>query len=145
MGGSSGSVSSGIIAPTNSFVQQQKDTDASVNSFPGSIAGIRSAMGQVTEVHPEKAKLVKAVDIYDGSPIADGGWIELDHSPQEIAEKWGTVKVGFRIRTLYTGSNGEGCSGTITGTLEDSVQSVKVANTAARGLFAIFAPGIGIG
>jgi hypothetical protein len=57
----------------------------------------------------------------------------------------GTVRVGFRVRVSYSGPSGSGADAFIVGAENQDVTEPYQSNEAARGLFAIFAPGIGIG
>ena len=104
---------------------------------------IDRAVGLVSHVHPEKPRLVKAYNETDYSPLANGDWILLNHSAQEIAERWGTVRPGFRIQVTFAGPSGAKADGTIIGAENQNIEEPPVANEVARGLFALFAPGIG--
>lgn len=144
MGGSSGIISGVQIAPTTSQGESARTTERAVAGFPGLDDGVRRVMGIIKAAHPERPRLVKAYAL-DGTPIANGSWIELVHSAQEIAERWGTVRIGFRVRVLYTGPEGSGADGIIVGTEGQDIHEGPIPNEAQQGLYAIFAPGIGIG
>jgi len=95
---------------------------------------------------PESAQRVQAHQI-DGSPIvSEEYWIQLIHSAQEIAEKWGTVRVGFKLSVTIVGpGSGQSASGSIIGGEDCNLDETVVPNEAEQGLYAIFAPGTGVG
>ena len=103
--------SSGIItnihsSPTNNYTEQQRKVDLStISSSHQSI--INRITGTVSEVHPNNPRFVKAYSS-NGAMVADGKWIELTHSAQEIAERWGMIRPGFEIKITYTGPSGVG-------------------------------------
>jgi hypothetical protein len=140
--------STGIIGrknmmPTNSFAAQQSEIESGLISFPGLHEGIRQIFGTIYEIHPERPLIKAYTD--SGGDIANGDFISLNHSTQEIAEKFGKVRKGMRVNVLYTGPNGASANATIIGTEgERNINEPLVENTAERGLFAIFTPGIGV-
>lgn len=140
--------SSGIISnaklPTTLHGEVQRQTDGAISAFPGIGEGSRQATGIIKKIHPDRPRLIKAY-ADDGTPLANDSWIELNHSAQEIAERWGTVRLGFRVRVTFAGPSGAGADATIIGAEQESVSEPHIPNEAARGLFAIFAPGIGVG
>jgi hypothetical protein len=110
----------------------------------GSSSQLHRATGIVSRVHNTKPRLVVAYDENDQSPLANGDWIVLNHSAQEIAERWGTIRPGFRIQVTFMGPSGAKADATIIGTENQTTEEPPVANEIARGLFALFAPGIGV-
>lgn len=100
--------------------------------------------GIVTKVHPTKSRLVKARHAFDGSPLADDRWIELNHSAQEIIERWGTIRIGFRLRVTLSGPSGIGADATVISTELQEINEPNQINEASRGLWSIFTPGSSI-
>lgn len=144
MGGSSGIISGVQITPTTSQGEAQRKVESAVASFPGLHEGTRRSVGIVNKVNPNKPRLIKA-HAMDGTPLANNNWIELNHSAQEIAERWGTVRIGFRVRVTFTGPSGASADAGIIGTEGQDVNDPFIPNEAQQGLYAVFAPGIGIG
>lgn len=134
-----------VITPTTKTGESNRQSESTMNAFPGVHEQVRTTIGVVTQIHPEKSRFVKAYSKYDGATLANGDWIELNHSAQEIAERWGTVRRGFKIKVSYTGPSGAGADGTIIGTEKQDIEEPPQPNEAARGMYAIFTPGIGIG
>lgn len=144
MGGSTGTVSR-VIAPTNVINEDQHRLERAQLAFPGLLDGAKRTTGIIKEINSESPRLVRAYDEEDGTVLCDGKWIELNHSAQEIAEKWGKVQVGFKVRVTYYGPSGSGADATIIAKQNDDIQEPGIENDVARGLYAVFAPGIGIG
>jgi hypothetical protein len=142
---STGIISRVIMTPTTGSAEVERHTDAAVSAYPGLHEGIRYVEGAITSVHEDRP-LVKAHSD-DGSPIADGRWIRLNHSVQDIAERFGTVRLGSRLSVMYQGPSGSDAAATIISSskTERYASEKLVPNTVARGLFALFPPGIGIG
>lgn len=133
-----------VILPTTGFAEQHRQTEAAISSYPGLHEGIREAFGTITEVHPEKPMIVAHDD--SGSKISNGSFIPLAHGTLEIAERWGTIRRGMRIRVQYSGPDGSNSFATIIGLEgERNVNTPFESNEAEQGLSKIFAPGIGIG
>ncbi len=130
-----------MTATTRQAERQRQDENA-IGLLPDAQDGVRKVVGVISKVNEEKPRLVKANSI-DGSPIANGGWIELNHSADEIAERWGTVRTGFRIRATVSGPDGSGADAVIIGVEGQDVIEPVVLNDSERGLFAIFPPGVG--
>lgn len=144
MSGSTGVISGVQITPTTSQGEIQRKTERAIASFPGLHEGVRRTTGVINKVHPEKPRLIKAYDL-QGSAIAGNSWIELNHSAQEIAERWGTVRIGFRVRVTFAGPSGASADAMIVGTEGQDINDLLEANEAEQGLYAVFSPGIGIG
>lgn len=140
----SGTISRVGGSPTTGLGESFRQTDSAFSALPGPQEQTRQEVGIVDTVHPSLPRLVKAHS-QNGGAIAGGSWIELNHSADEIAEKYGTVRVGFKIRVLLTGSlGGNSANATIIGTEDQSLSDPPIPNEVDQGLFAIFAPGIGI-
>jgi hypothetical protein len=142
---STGIISRVHITPTTKHAENQRQVDSSVGGMAGPHEQQRRTIGIITKVHPDKPRLIKARSSIDSTPLANNAWIELNHSAQEIAERWGTVRVGFRVRVTFSGPSGAGADASIVGVEQQDVTEPVQSNEAARGLFAIFSPGIGIG
>lgn len=140
---STGTISRVFINPTTSHAETQRSTNNSISSMAGPHEQTKKATGRIVRLHPDKPRLVK-INALDGTPLANGSWVELNHSAQEIAERWGTVRTGFRVRVHFSGPSGAGADATIIGTEGKDVTEPSQPNDVARGLFAAFPPGIGL-
>ena len=133
------------MTPTTVRGEEARKASTKMAGELGAPRGVRIAYGRITKVHNEKA-LIKAVEVLDNSPAANGKWMVLAHSPREIAERWGEVKRGWIVSIQYTGADGSNALATI---IKESGESISDAgleeNKMEQGLFRIFAPGIGIG
>lgn len=129
------------MTATTRQAEQQRQSDNAIGLLPDAQDGVRKVVGIVSKVNEERPRLVKANSI-DGSPIANGGWIELNHSADEIAERWGTIRSGFLVRVTVSGPDGGGADAIIIGTEGHDVAEPPVLNDAERGLFLIFPPGM---
>lgn len=134
---SSTGVISKVKAATTLNGEMERQLTQDIGAAPGITEGARSEMGTISKVHPNYPRLVKAY-ADDGTPLANDSWIELNHSAQEIAERWGTVRLGFRVRVNFTGPAGSSADASIIGAEQESVREPHVNNTATRGLWAIF-------
>lgn len=144
MGGSTGIISKVISSPVSNNAETNREIQTGIASFPGLHDGVRQTFGYISELHPEKPLIKAYAD--DGTKIAHDKYIVLNHSTSEIAERWGTVRVGMRIKVEYTGPDGGGASATIVGLEGEKVaEEILIDNNIQRGLFAIFSPGIGLG
>lgn len=139
---SSGVISRVFMTPTTSHAENQRQVSGSISGMPGPHQQQKRTSGIIVKIHPEKPRLVKA-NAADGTPLANGQWIELNHSAQEIVERWGTVRVGFNVRVTFSGPSGAGADATIVSAEEQALTEPHQPNEAARGLYALFAPGIG--
>lgn len=135
-----------IITPTTMFGETNRQLNNHINSNISPSEKETSTIGIVSEVHPTKACFVKCYSATDKSVIAGNKYVRLNHSAEEIAERWGTVRVGFRVQVKQIGPNGLlGCSAIIIGTEGEDQEEDKVENRSEKGLYAIFSPGISIG
>jgi hypothetical protein len=125
------------VTSLNESNRQQEGT----SGFTGPQDRINIVTGIIHEVNSNFLRFVKVHDT-TGLKIAGDNWIELSHSAQEIAERWGTVRVGFKVRVIVAGINGSnGASATIIGTEVDKVDEPPTPNSSERGLFSIFRQG----
>lgn len=133
--------STGTIHKTRAAISVHGEAQRQAEQDMGAASTAESAthrgIGTVSTIHPDKPRLVLAHDD-DGSVLANGNWIQLNHSAQEIAERWGTVRVGFRIRASWTGPAGVATEATIIGVENEDVRESHVPNEASVGLWAIF-------
>ena len=136
---SSGNISK-VFNPTTITAENKRQVSNSLLSLPGVQEQLRRVQGIVIEVHSKLPRLVKAKQT-NGTPIANGNWILLNHSAQEIAEKWGTVRLGFKVVVNYSGPAGGNADATIVSTEGKEVNEPPQSNEASRGLYYIFAPG----
>lgn len=98
--------------------------------------------GVVSEIHPERL-LVKAREQSSGVDLCWGRWIPLRHTAQEIAEKYGTVKLGMVVKIECIGRSQLNATATIVHTdTKGPGEEEFVANEMATGLYEIFKPGI---
>lgn len=144
MSGSSGNVSGRVITPTTSHGEERRQAGALADAIPGIHEQNQREGGVISKIHPEQAGWVK-VRALDGTPLANNNWIELNHHTDEIIERWGTVRVGMKVRVAYSGPAGAGADCTIVGTEGDDPTHPHVPNEVARGMYSMFSPGIGIG
>lgn len=141
---STGIITKTVMTPTTEYHEQSRSVEGGIGSAPGLQEGTRQVYGTIYDIHPEKP-LVKCYD-ESGSPIACDKWIPLNHSSQEIAERYGTVRMGMNLLVSFVGPDGAGANATIVGNVgEKNLNEPLTPNTAQRGMFRIFAPGTGIG
>jgi hypothetical protein len=140
---STGIISKVISGPLTTTGENTRSVERNINSIPGPYEQQRKVIGVVSKVHSTKPRLIKA-NTSSGYPIANGNWIELNHSAQEITERWGTVRIGFRVRVSYSGPSGQSADAIITGVEEHDIEEPHQENDAARSLYAIFTPGNGV-
>lgn len=140
MGGSTGTVSKLIGAPTTITGESQRDTEKAISALPNMYDGLRQETATIREVHPEKP-LVKIVTD-KGFTIGGGAWVPLSHSPADIAERWGRLRKGLRVSAIYSGPDGRGAIATIIGVEDDKEgDGTQLDNNIKEGLYEIFSPG----
>jgi hypothetical protein len=101
----------------------------------------RQLEGVIYKVHEEKL-LIKVYDSRDGSTVAEDKWIPLAHSPQEITERFGTIRQGMVVLVGYSGPNGSNAVAQVMFNEEESTGTEAFAdNSLETGLFEIFKPG----
>lgn len=132
-----------ILAPTTKTAQRHKDVEFSQKQFPGTLSGLRQSFGIIREVHPSQL-MIKGYEI-NGVSLANDKWIPLNHTPLEIAERFGTVRPGMKLLVNYSGADGSSANAFIIGVEDDEQygQSTFSSNNAERGSYRIFGPGIG--
>jgi hypothetical protein len=138
---STGVISRVVMTPTTKHAENQRQVSNAIGGLPGPHEQQKRTIGIINSIHPNIPRFVKANSALDGTPLANGAWIELNHSAQEIAERWGTVRVGFKIRVSFAGPAGAGADASIISTENIKLTEPHQPNEAERGLFAIFAPG----
>lgn len=132
-------------SPTTPLGEELRQTDGAIQSSPSTHEYTREVMGIVDGVDSDLARWITAHEI-SGRSILGGRWIELSHSAREIAERWGTVPIGATLRVIIHGpGEGVSASATIVDTEGKGADEPHYSNEAEQGLYAIFAPGIGIG
>lgn len=139
--------SAGIISkvysnPTSRMGENNRQSEK-ISSGTSPHEQVKRVTGKVTHVNAEKSRLVKAVGL-DGAILGNGDWIELNHSSEEIAERWGTIRPGFYVRVTLSGPTGSGADATIVGAEQQNVEEPHTPNEVARGLYFIFGPGVGL-
>ena len=141
--------STGVIgqvggSPTTGLGMDIQKADQSINGMPGPGEQVKTVVAIVDGIHPTLAQYVTA-HTEDGAPILSDpdSWIELNHSGAEIAERWGQVRVGFRLRCIVSGAGKTGVSAnaTIISTEGQDSSQPPIANDSAQGLYLVFAPG----
>jgi hypothetical protein len=137
---SSGIISNIHTSPTNNYTENARKVDLSTLSSTSQNSNNQKITGIVNEVHPKNPRFIKAYSS-NGAMISDGKWIELTHLAQEIAERWGTVRVGFEVKVNISGPNGVGSDAYIIGSETQSIDSAHIPNEAEQGLYYIFCPG----
>lgn len=117
--------------------QEQQDKTASPSLFET----IREIDAIIYKIHEEKL-LVKAYGAETGTAIANDNWIPLAHSPQEIAERFGTIRPGMVARVSYQGADGVNARATIIYNEKEKTGEEDFAmNELETGLYEIFKPG----
>jgi len=69
--------------------------------MPGLQSSSQQIIGNITEVH-ENQPLIKA-STDTNTVIANGQWIPLSHSVDEIAARFGTIRKNMRVLVMYSG------------------------------------------
>ena len=130
--------------PTTSSGEKKRQMSSELLSGPGSIDLSRQVYGAIIEIH-DSLPLVKAYDPSNGTVIANNRWIPLIHSPEEIVEKFGTIRIGMTVLVNSTGPSGDSSfAQIITNEHEDVAGKEIVPNTVDLGLWEIFTPGSGL-
>lgn len=132
-------------SPITELGEELRQNDNHTTGRPGLHEMTRQVVGIVDSVDDTHARWVTAHEP-SGKLILNGGWIELNHSAREIAERYGTVPVGTMLRiTVYGPGDGITANATIIDTEGNGADEPHYSNDADRGLYEIFSPGIGIG
>ena len=143
---SSTGVISGVVAgaPTTIMGEEARVQQNTIAAMPGLQSSSQQIIGNITEVH-ESQPLIKA-STDTNTVIANGQWIPLSHSVDEIAARFGTIRKNMRVLVMYSGPAGTQAIASIIGVEGEKYGSSTLRdNTAQKGLFAIFPPGIGVG
>jgi len=99
-------------------------------------------IGTISKVHDTKP-WIKAYSKTKKHDLAGGRWIPLIHSPNEIVEKWGTIRIGMDVQITSTGLSGEKSIATIINNEdEDFFTDTIEENKKQVGLWKIFTPGV---
>lgn len=106
--------------------------------------GLRQAYGTIIEVHKTKPLIRASSD--KGCNSAGNKWIILNHGVQEIMERWGSVRTGFRVLITFSGGPDVGnANATIVGIEgEQTGNKDLLPNDAAMGFYRICSPGSGV-
>ena len=132
-------------SPITGLGEEMRQNDNVTAGRPGLHEMTRQVIGIVDSVDDKYARWVTAHEP-DGKVILAGAFIELNHSAREIAERYGTVPVGTMLRvTIYGPGDGVSASATIIDTEGKGADEPFYSNDAEQGLYAVFAPGIGVG
>lgn len=103
---------------------------------------IRIEMGEISEVHTQQT-LIRAI-ASNGSPLANGNWIPMSHSPREISERFGTIQKRMGVVVYFSGT-GNNAIATIIREVGEKIADIQEENKLKRGLYRIMAPGVGFG
>jgi len=113
-----------------------------LDNITNNVQGTRTVIGVVEEIH-DQSNAVKAYGLNDGSVLGGGRWIPLTHDPDEIVERWGTIRKGMKIMVTYNVPEGTNSIATIVaGEKRNSFGEDVETNDMSRGLYEIFAPGL---
>jgi len=140
---SSTGVISKVISPTTVLGERNRQLNGTIDAMPSSHEAIKTVYGIIIELHPDKVRYFKA-STEDQTPICNNNYILLKHSAQEIAERWGTIRVGMKVKVVYAGATGNSGDGEIIGSEETSMTDPIIDNISERGLYFIFTPGSSI-
>ena len=139
---STGRVSKVQSSPLTSLGEERRQDDVDKTASPSVFEVSREIEGTIYKVHDEKL-LVKVYDTADGSVVANNQWIPLSHSPQEIAERFGTIRPGMIARIVFRSPDGLNARATIIYNEQEKVGEEEFSmNEMETGLFEIFKPGM---
>jgi len=117
--------------------KQSMETIGSPSLFETS----RQVEGTIYKVHEEKL-LIKVYETANGATIAGDNWIPVSHSPQEIAERFGTIRQGMSVLVSYEGPTGSNAiASIILNEQEKTGEEGFTSNKLRAGLYEIFKPG----
>lgn len=140
---STGNISHVKMTPTTTMGEEQRQSDSAM-SESGHASKTKTAVGIVIGVHERFPNQVLLAGP-DNEQLANKQYVVLSHSPDEIAEKWGTVRLGFKVRATWQDPSGGNAFGVVVGDENTTLADAPVENVVAQGLYACFAPGCGIG
>src|SRR5574343_235575 len=132
-----------VGSPNTSFDEAERQQAGAMSTMPSVNEGIRITNGQISEIHDTKPWV--RVVTKEGTPIANGNWVPLSHTVDEIVERFGTIRKGMRVSVTHTGPEGSQALATIVGLENEEKHAALVPkNTVKKGLYAIFTPGVGV-
>lgn len=138
---SSGRLSKVFVGPITSIGETQRQQELDKTASPSLFETIRETEAVINEVH-EDLLLIKAYEADSGSVVANNRWIPLSHSPQEIAERFGTIRPGMVVKVSYQGADGLNARASIVYNEQEKTGEEEFSlNEIETGLFEIFKPG----
>ena len=124
-----------------SIGEENRQRSVETIGSPSTFETARQIECTIYKVHEDKL-LVKVYETMDGSSVSGDNWIPLAHSPQEIAERWGTIRQGMHALITYHGPYGGDAVAIITTNEEEKKGEEEFTlNELKAGLFEIFKPG----
>jgi len=130
--------------PTTLSGEKKREMSSELLSGPSSMDLQRQIHGSIIEIH-DSLPLIRAYDPSNGTVIANNRWIPLIHSPEEIVEKFGTIRVGMTVLINTTGPSGDSSfAQIISNEYENIAEKETIPNTVELGLWEIFTPGSGL-
>ena len=130
-----------VFYPLTSIGEEKRQMEIDKFAAPSLFENTREIEGVIYEVHETKL-LIKAYNSVDGSVVANNNWIPLTHSPQEVAERFGTIRQGMVATIRFQGVSGLNARATIIFNEQEKVgEEDFAANELETGLFEIFKPG----
>ena len=135
---------SSVISPTTISGERKRDMSNDLLSGAGAINLTEQKFGIISEVH-DTLPIIKAYDPSNGKLISNNRWIALSHTPQEIVEKFGTIRIGMGVMVSTTGPGGLKSIAQIVANEQQNLTKEDVLpNTVELGLWEIFTPGSGL-
>jgi hypothetical protein len=131
------------VGPSQTILgEQQRQLQQGISHLPDSSSAIKQMYGIIIDIDPANP-LIKA-RTPEGRAIADGQWIPLNYSVDEIVERFGTIRKGMNVLVQYTGPSGSSASAFIVGNEGEQLASgTLLENKINKGMYALFYPGIG--
>lgn len=132
-----------VIPGASTILGEEKRKDvAGELSTPSLADAPKTLIGTIYKVH-DQYPLVKVYDSVDGTVVANDKWIPLSHSPREVAERFGTIRVGMKTSVTCYGPNGLNAFAYIIMEENEEIGEEEfVENEMETGLWEIFKPGI---
>lgn len=138
---STGRLSKVFVGPITSIGEAKRGQELDKTASPSLFETVREIEAVVSEIH-EDLLLVKAYEANTGSVVANNKWIPLSHSPQEIAERFGTIRPGMTVKVSYQGADGMNARASVVYNEQEKTGEEEFAlNEIETGLFEIFKPG----
>lgn len=130
-----------VGATYSPFREQQRQLQQELGQLPDVNSAIKNVYGMIVEVDSNRP-LIKA-RTEDGQAIANGNWIPLNYSVEEIVERFGTIRKGMNVSVQCAGPTGNNASATIIGMEGERIaEGTLIENKVQKSLFAIFTPGV---